>query len=305
MFLKTVCSVLLAVGTARAQTAPSAISADPASDRKPAPAYVEMSVPSHGEMLFGILYQAGGPGKHPAVVLLHGFPGYEQNLDLAQAMRRAGWNVLALHYRGSWGVGGNFSLAHAVEDADAMVAFARSPEAASKYNFDPDRIVVVGHSMGGYLAASAAAHDPAVRGAVMIGTWDIAAPVRGAPGSRDELLARAQKDNGMEPADFLPLRGYDPAALAAEIVDRREALDLDRLAPKIAPRPVLLLTSDDGSGQGSERFMRALQAAGDQKVELRHAATDHAWSGKRIYLETLALNWLEARIREQMPAPAK
>jgi hypothetical protein len=43
-----------------------------------------------------------------------------------------------------------------------------------------------------------------------------------------------------------------------------------------------------------------LQATGDKKVELLHAATDHGWSGKRIYLESLVLNWLEARFEEQM-----
>jgi pimeloyl-ACP methyl ester carboxylesterase len=189
-----------------------------------------MTVPSHGEMLLGIFYEAAGPGKHPTVVLLHGFPGYEQNLDLAQAMRRAGWNVLVMHYRGSWGVGGDFSLAHASEDADAMVAFAHSPESA--------------------MAAWAAAHESAVLGAVMIGMWDITEPVRGAAGSRDELMARAEKDDGTEPADFLPLHGYSRAELATEIVDHREALDLDNLAGKIAPRPVLLLTADDGSEAG-------------------------------------------------------
>lgn len=305
MFLKAVGLFLLAVGAAAAQKMPSAICTDTAPDLKPGASSFEMTVPSHGEMLLGILYEAAGPGKHPTVVLLHGFPGYEQNLDLAQAMRRAGWNVLALHYRGSWGVGGDFSLAHASEDAGAMVAFARSPEAARNYQIDPDRIVVVGHSMGGYVAVWAAAYEPAVLGAVMIGTWDVTEPVRGAVGSRDELIARAEKDDGTEPADFLPLRGYSRAELAAEIVDHREALDLDELAGKISPRPVLLLTADDGSQAGSERFMHALQSLGDKKVELLHVATDHGWSGKRIYLETLVLNWLEARLEEEMPESTK
>ena len=35
------------------------------------------------------------------MILFHGLPGNEQNLDLAQAIRRANWNVLTLHYRGS------------------------------------------------------------------------------------------------------------------------------------------------------------------------------------------------------------
>jgi predicted alpha/beta-fold hydrolase len=43
------------------------------------------------------------------VILFHGLPGNEQNLDLAQAIRRANWNVLTLHYRGSLGSPGTYS----------------------------------------------------------------------------------------------------------------------------------------------------------------------------------------------------
>lgn len=292
---KTVTGVLLvlAVGIMPAQSVPRAIFTDPAADLQPAASTTEMAAPSHGEKLLGIFYGAAGPGDHPTVVLLHGFPGYEQNLDLAQALRRAGWNVLALHYRGSWGVGGNFSLEHSMEDADAMVAWARSAEAAAKFHIDRERIVVIGHSMGGYMAAWATAHNPAVKGVAMIGTWDLTAPVRGVTGkTRAAMIAGLEQSRETQPEDFLPLRDYTPATLATEIVDHRTAWDLDGLARAVAPRPVLLLTANDGSEPGSERFEKALQEAGDSHVELIHVATDHPWSGKRIELETLILNWL-------------
>lgn len=41
----------------------------------------------HGKLL-ATLYSAGGEGPHPTVLLLHGIPGCEQNLDLAQSLRR-------------------------------------------------------------------------------------------------------------------------------------------------------------------------------------------------------------------------
>ena len=37
----------------------------------------------HGKLL-ATLYSAGGEGPHPTILLLHGIPGCEQNLDLAQ-----------------------------------------------------------------------------------------------------------------------------------------------------------------------------------------------------------------------------
>ncbi|MEO8725657.1 MAG: alpha/beta fold hydrolase [Acidobacteriaceae bacterium] len=296
MRFKACLLAVLAVATLSAQTSPISVGADPAPDRAHPATATEMTVPSHGQKLFGIFYAAAGAGNHPTVVLLHGFPGYEQNLDLAQAIRRAGWNVLALHYRGSWGVGGMFSLAHAMEDADAMVAFARSPAAASKYHIDRDRIVVIGHSMGGYIAASATAHEPAVRGTVMIGTWDITAPARGAAGlSRQELVRKVEtaRDRAV-PADFLPLQGIDAHSLALEIVEHRDSWDLIKFAPGIAARPVLLLTADDESDPGSARLEQALKNGGNTHVRKIYTVTDHSFSGRRIYLQSLVLNWLAA-----------
>lgn len=36
-----------------------------------------------GAHLNGLVYVPAGTGPHPAVVVLHGLPGYERNLDLA------------------------------------------------------------------------------------------------------------------------------------------------------------------------------------------------------------------------------
>ena len=60
-------------------------------------------------------------------ILLHGFPGNERNLDLAQALRRAGWNAVFFHYRGSWGSDGDFSFGHVLEDVAAVVARCATP----------------------------------------------------------------------------------------------------------------------------------------------------------------------------------
>src|SRR5262252_4176949 len=106
-----------------------------------------MQLPSHGSTLLGVLYLAAGASPHPTAILLHGFPGYEQNLDLAQALRSNGWNVLAVHYRGSWGVKGGFSFQHCIEDADTEVQFILAPENLKKYRIDPQHVVAIGHSM--------------------------------------------------------------------------------------------------------------------------------------------------------------
>src|ERR1700728_3983106 len=93
------------------------------------PASMEtFQIPSHGALLNALVYVAAGAGPHPAVILLHGFPGNERNLDLAQDIRRAGWDVLYFNYRGSWGSPGDFSFSHGIEDTVAATAFLRQPE---------------------------------------------------------------------------------------------------------------------------------------------------------------------------------
>ena len=80
---------------------------------------------------------------------MHGLPGNERNLDLAQAMRRAGWDVLTFTYRGAWGSPGDFSIANAMEDPRRRHSISRAPPMARSSESTPHHIVLAGHSMGG------------------------------------------------------------------------------------------------------------------------------------------------------------
>ena len=85
------------------ESIPKAVIADPPPDTK-FPARMEViHVPSGGVQINGVVYVASGERPHPAFVFFHGLPGNEKNLDLAQAVRRAGWTVVTVNYRGSWG----------------------------------------------------------------------------------------------------------------------------------------------------------------------------------------------------------
>ena len=83
---------------------PAAVFTDPPADKAHPPRMEVLHIPSGGVEINGVAYLAGGAGPHPTLVLLHGLPGNEKNLDLAQAVRRAGWNVVTFfNYRGTWG----------------------------------------------------------------------------------------------------------------------------------------------------------------------------------------------------------
>jgi dienelactone hydrolase len=258
----------------------------------PPAAMQQMILPSHGNNLLGIFYLAAGAGPHPTAIIFHGFPGFEQNLDIAQTLRAHGWNVLAMHYRGSWGVKGNFSFTHAAEDADTQVRFLLDPATAQKYRIDPHRIGVIGPSMGGYMAASAMAHNPQVAAAVLITAWNIGGGFenRHQPDSKpstlkDEAKTLAKDDN------LAPLAGTSGLALAREIRAHQQALNFLNLASSIAPRPVFVITAREGLAPSDHALAEAITKAGDTHVTERHWDTDHSYSGQRAELADAILHW--------------
>jgi pimeloyl-ACP methyl ester carboxylesterase len=148
------------------------IATDPAPDKDNPAAMRSFRLPSHDALLNAFVYVAAGAGPHPNVILLHGFPGNERNLDLAQSIRRAGWNVLYFDYRGSWGSPGD-SFTHCIEDAQSAIGYLRDTTMAAKLRSDPQSIVLIGHSMGGFVALQAGSLDPGIRTIVTISAADL------------------------------------------------------------------------------------------------------------------------------------
>jgi pimeloyl-ACP methyl ester carboxylesterase len=284
--------LLFGFGASANAATPLAVVADPLPDKAHPPAMAYVRIPSHGAQINGVLYTASGAGPHPALIFLHGFPGNEQNLDLAQAVRRAGFDVLTLHYRGSWGSPGAFSFSHAIEDSDAAVQFLKTN--AGKYHLDAHHIFAAGHSMGGFMAASAAAHSSDVVGLIMISAWNIG---RDGGQFHNHAFRQAQMDQEFRD-DVIPLAGTTPDALMDEAMANAKVWDFDDWAPQMGRRPVLLVSANDGSEGDSHRLAEALKKGGNAAVSEIHMATDHPYSDHRIALESVIVEWLEHELRK-------
>jgi pimeloyl-ACP methyl ester carboxylesterase len=275
-----------------AQNFPSSLATDPAPDKAHPASMEAFTIPSHSEPMNAIAYVASGAGPHPIVVLLHGFPGNEKNLDVAQAIRRAGWDVLYFNYRGSWGTPGRFSFTHAIEDTDAAIAWLRDPANAKKLRSDPKNIVLIGHSMGGMIATVVGAHDPAVRAVGLISAANMAGRTLAAVKAGKQEAALPQIAKGLAAEGIAPLAGCTPESLASDLLANAAAWNIPDLAPGLASRPMLIVTSDDGLTQPLDALTTNLRSLKNTRVTTLHLATDHAYSDQRIALQATVLNWL-------------
>ncbi|MBV9881869.1 MAG: alpha/beta fold hydrolase [Sphingomonadaceae bacterium] len=304
--LALACAVPATAEAARPRADPAyaralaAVTRDPPRDAQHPARNRQLVIDSHGAQMNALFFQAAGAGPHPTMLLLHGLPGNERNLDLAQAVRRAGWNVLTFTYRGAWGSGGDFSLANAIEDTHAALAFLRSRGAIRDYGVDERRLVVAGHSMGGYMAAQEAAGDatdprmparrvhPPLAGLVLLDAWNIAgdaAQVRAAGAAGRARLVAGLDDFGHS------LHGATPESVADEVIADGPGWSLPALAPRLRWTPVLTLTALHGGAEGNRATTAALRRAGAQ-VTARELDSDHPFADHRIALAAEVVRWL-------------
>ncbi len=270
---------------------PAAIYTDPPIDAAHPASGAGIQFQSHGATINAMIYRPAGAGPHPTVLLSHGLPGNEQNLDLAQALRRAGWMVIAYHYRGSWGSGGDFTLAHGPDDAKAILDIIEDPVRAAALGVDPKHIVLMGHSYGGYVSARTGADRPEVKATVLISPFDANIGKRvWAPLSETDRRAASAKSFGESDGR---LGAYDHVSIEREIMTDGERLNLADTAPGLANRPLLVLTAshDNKRARGGALFA-ALHAARAQQLTAVELDTDHSYNDHRIALEAQVLNWV-------------
>ncbi|MEE4359997.1 MAG: alpha/beta fold hydrolase [Pseudomonadales bacterium] len=269
---------------------------DPPAEAQP-PSMASARIPSGDVAMNAIVYTPAGPGPHPVALLLHGLPGDERNLDLAQAIRRAGWSVVFFHYRGAWGSPGDFSFHHVLEDVDAAVAWTRTDEVRERFAFDDAPRALVGHSMGGFAALAAGA-----------GNADVGC-IASLAGANMGLMGAALRDDAaLADASALtlaydtagPLAGTSGLALVAELASSAAEFDLRRRVPELARRKTLLVAAlADRYVPVEQHHTPLVLALRDAGADVRDVElpTDHAFSGSRIALARALISWL----REDCP----
>lgn len=270
---------------------------DPVVDPKAPPAITELTIPSGDDRMAALIYIANGPGPHPTVVILHGFPGNEKNLDLAQAIRRSGFNVVFFNYRGAWGSEGTYSLLQTDDDALAVLSYLRQPEVAQRLRVDVDKLSLLGHSMGGFGALSAGHLD---KNLVCVGAMSPANLAIYAAGitAKDPAMEgfKAYVDS------IFVLRDFNRNAMVEQLTSVPiETLDTTQFGPGLRGKSVFMVIGDQDRVTPAEAMFDPVVKAysEDKDIRLQHHKIpgDHSFSWSRIKLTEVVMNWLDKDCR--------
>ncbi len=228
--------------------------------------------------LLGRFYQADGPGPHPTLVMAHGIAGVELNLDLADALRDAGWNVLSFHYRGCWGSEGPYRIATLVEDVRAAIEWALAQPMV-----DPHRLVLLGYSMGGWAAVLAAVQDPRVYALITLSTVS-------------DLRAWTPHDAML--ADWVRfMNGMTVETLQEELKTQAERPQPVDVADQLSPRPLLIVHGTADPVVHHRQSLALHHRAGLNTDLALIDGGDHRYTGRRRVMIQRIQRWLETICR--------
>jgi pimeloyl-ACP methyl ester carboxylesterase len=243
----------------------------------------ELFIPSGNSLLAGVIYNANGLQKHPTLLLLHGYPGNERNLDIAQVVRSHGWNVIYFDYRGSWGSQGKFSFNNCVEDVVNVVAFCEKYQDSLK--IDTSRIVLFGHSMGGWVCIKALQQLPTVKKGFALSTWNIGNDYKNVS-TEKEMLRLANDPNTGGKYFVLNTSLKD---LYTPVVHNQTYFNLVNDGITLADKQIIMIDEHEGNKKLADKIKENNKSYFDYEVW----QTDHPFSNKRVSLINKVLAFLE------------
>ena len=243
----------------------------------------ELFIPSGNSQIAGLIYNANGLQKHPTLLLLHGYPGNERNLDLAQVVRSRGWNVIYFDYRGSWGSQGKFSFKNCIEDVVNVVSFCNKYQDSLK--IDTSNIVLFGHSMGGWVCLKALQELPTIKKGFALSTWDIAKDFKNVSNEK-EMLIIANDPNIAGKYFVLNTSLKD---LYTPVLQDKTYFNLLNDAKSLGDKQIIMIDEHEKNSQLAEKIKESNKLYFDYSVW----QTDHSFTNKRASLINKVLAFIE------------
>lgn len=248
---------------------------------------------SAGAQIVGMLHRPTGRGRHPAVVILHGFTGnsieaHRLFVEAARHLSGQGFVVLRFDFRGAGNSAGSFAdLTISSQIADARAALrwlCRQP------GVDAQRVGLIGLSMGGLVATHVLAKDRRVRAAVL---WNPLA------------FPRALRDERMNPALWVQLKRCGVGDWGGWPVSMALHKELGRFDPipvlPLARCPVRLIQAAEDQTTpmaGAMAMQRAMKKAGRPLDFQVVPGADHTFNRFDWTASALALTstWLKQHL---------
>ncbi len=248
---------------------------------------------SEGKRLRGTVFYFNDNLPRKTILLLHGFPGSEFAYDLGHIFLRAGWNVLGFHYRGIWGSEGEFTFENAIQDIKNVIEILSEDKLGNGFRVDSGKIVLVGHSFGGFAALNVLADCDKTKYATSIAPFNFAmlgAYLREHP----EFLEVAEERMDWS-ARFI--ENSSGKKLVAEMLAHEADMNLLSLIPKYSEKKILLIAGEkDKTSEPQFHYYPFVESFSkypfSSNLSTKLLYDNHSFASSRLQLSSTILDWL-------------
>lgn len=260
----------------------------PASDPEYPPRSFGGQIDVDGSPLNVWFWHPGGQGPYPTIVLLHGGPGWERNLDIARVLQRAGFNVTTFTHRGHWGSGGFNTPSNGLEDIVAVVdefrGCADDPECPLP--IDPSKFAYLGHSYGGFRAMLSIMEIPNISCAVVLdtnlGPTPSSIELREYVAEHGDIPPEEKEWEEQNTAPNLPFRIERAGMWSADLLEHADRFDLMGRIDELAKQRLFVLSSSIVDHHHT--LVQALEEHGARQLRAELWEADHFFNGRRVEL---------------------
>jgi len=237
----------------------------------------ELLINIKGDTVTAYAMIANGKEEKATVILAHGFPGYDNNFDVAQALRRNGFNVVHFRYRGSWGSRGQFMYSHCVEDVKEIINFLTTEENSAKFRIAPEEFIILGRSYGGGVGLIAGAQVEKVKKIIAVSSANYGAILA----NKKSLADLGSYQRNMKKQVMI---NTDIDEFLQEMLDKKREFDVLTYKEELAKKKVLIIEDTDRNDEWVLKL---------SNIDLIKLETDHGFIDQRLEMTRKIIEWIQ------------
>jgi len=233
----------------------------------------------NGDTISGYGFIANDSTLKETIILVAGYPGNDNNFDLAQALRRNGKNVIHFNHRGAWGSQGQYTYSSCLEDIDKVIEYLTQTSVAKELRIDTSQITLIGRSYGGGVALIQGSQNQYVKKIIAISSVNYGAIMN----NYDNLTELGGFKKYMKKQVMI---NTDIDVFLQEMLDKKEAFNILAFAKFLKNKQVLILEDSDKNDKWTSQLTNA---------EIVKFESGHNFIDKRIEMIDLIVDWINSK----------
>ena len=236
----------------------------------------DLVISINGDSISGYALIAKGNELKETIILLHGLPGNEKNLDLAETIRQSGKNVIYFNYRGSWGSQGEFLYSNCLQDISKVIDYLSNDILSKKLRIKKSSFTLIGHSLGGGIAILHGIQDDRVKKIVALSCFNAGEELKNNY-SIDEL------DDFQKYLNEQFMLNINSKKFLTEILNHKQEWNLISINSLKHDKPIIFIDEN----KRNEHWVKRIK--NNQYLIID---SDHSFSDKRNELSAEIIDWL-------------